>query len=86
MTSLPLGVVTLAERFGAAGFTEEGFQAMVDDVGRALCRLRKDPLHRPRDPRRRRPAARHQRHRHDAGGRGAEALPATAGRWWTAAC
>ncbi len=30
--SLPVGVVTLAERFGPAGFTSEGFQAMVDDV------------------------------------------------------
>jgi len=30
--SLPVGVVTLAERFGVAAFTEEGFDAMVDDV------------------------------------------------------
>ncbi len=30
--SLPVGVVTLAERFGAAGFTDDGFKAMVDDV------------------------------------------------------
>jgi len=30
--SLPVGVVTLAERFGPAAFTEEGFDAMVDDV------------------------------------------------------
>jgi exopolyphosphatase/guanosine-5'-triphosphate,3'-diphosphate pyrophosphatase len=30
--SLPVGVVTLAERFGATAFTEEGFDAMVDDV------------------------------------------------------
>ncbi|GAC1345607.1 MAG: hypothetical protein NVSMB18_25650 [Acetobacteraceae bacterium] len=30
--SLPVGVVTLAERFGPAGFTEAGFEAMVDDV------------------------------------------------------
>src|SRR4051794_10441209 len=30
--SLPIGVVSLAERFGPAGFTEDGFQAMVDDV------------------------------------------------------
>ena len=30
--SLPIGVVTLAERFGAAGFTEDGFDSMVDDV------------------------------------------------------
>ena len=30
--SLPVGVVTLAERFGAAVFTEEGFDAMVEDV------------------------------------------------------
>jgi exopolyphosphatase / guanosine-5'-triphosphate,3'-diphosphate pyrophosphatase len=30
--SLPVGVVTLAERFGAACFTTDGFQAMVNDV------------------------------------------------------
>lgn len=30
--SLPLGVVTLAERWGDAGFTADGFDAMVDDV------------------------------------------------------
>lgn len=30
--SLPLGVVTLAERWGNAGFTPEGFEAMVSDV------------------------------------------------------
>jgi exopolyphosphatase/guanosine-5'-triphosphate,3'-diphosphate pyrophosphatase len=30
--SLPIGVVSLAERFGAAGFTENGYRAMVDDV------------------------------------------------------
>ena len=30
--SLPIGVVTLAERFGAAGFTPSGYRAMVDEV------------------------------------------------------
>jgi exopolyphosphatase/guanosine-5'-triphosphate,3'-diphosphate pyrophosphatase len=30
--SLPVGVVTLAEQYGAAAFTEDGFDAMVDDV------------------------------------------------------
>jgi exopolyphosphatase/guanosine-5'-triphosphate,3'-diphosphate pyrophosphatase len=30
--SLPVGVVTLAERFGPAGFTAEGFEAMMEDV------------------------------------------------------
>lgn len=30
--SLPVGVVTLADRFGTAGFDEDGFAAMVDDV------------------------------------------------------
>ena len=30
--SLPIGVVSLAERFGAAGFTAQGYQAMVEDV------------------------------------------------------
>ena len=30
--SMPVGVVSLAERFGAAGFTPGGFQAMVDDI------------------------------------------------------
>ncbi len=34
--SLPIGVVSLAERFGAAGFTADGFQAMVDDVAARL--------------------------------------------------
>jgi exopolyphosphatase/guanosine-5'-triphosphate,3'-diphosphate pyrophosphatase len=34
--SLPLGVVTLAERFGAAGFTQAGFAAMVDEVASRL--------------------------------------------------
>jgi exopolyphosphatase/guanosine-5'-triphosphate,3'-diphosphate pyrophosphatase len=34
--SLPVGVVTLAERFGAAGFSTAGFQAMVDDVAARL--------------------------------------------------
>ena len=34
--SLPIGVVTLAERFGNAGFTSEGFEAMVDDTQRRL--------------------------------------------------
>src|SRR4051794_13803907 len=35
--SLPIGVVSLAERFGPAAFTDEGFEAMVDDV---MARLR----------------------------------------------
>jgi exopolyphosphatase / guanosine-5'-triphosphate,3'-diphosphate pyrophosphatase len=35
--SLPVGVVTLAERFGAAGFTPDGFEAMVDDVRARLA-------------------------------------------------
>jgi len=35
--SLPVGVVTLAERYGAAGFTAEGFAAMVDDVAARLA-------------------------------------------------
>ena len=30
--SLPVGVVTLSERFGAAAFTEDGFDAMVGDT------------------------------------------------------
>jgi exopolyphosphatase/guanosine-5'-triphosphate,3'-diphosphate pyrophosphatase len=34
--SLPVGVVTLAERFGACAFTEEGFDAMVEDVTERL--------------------------------------------------
>ncbi len=34
--SLPVGVVTLAERYGAAGFTAAGFAAMVDDVAARL--------------------------------------------------
>ena len=35
--SLPVGVVTLAERFGAAGFTAAGFAAMVDEVAAQLA-------------------------------------------------
>jgi len=34
--TLPVGVVTLAERFGPAGFTAEGFGAMVADVATRL--------------------------------------------------
>ena len=34
--SMPVGVVTLSERFGPAAFTEDGFDAMMDDV---LARL-----------------------------------------------
>lgn len=34
--SLPVGVVTLAERFGEAGFAPAGFEAMVDDVAARL--------------------------------------------------
>jgi len=30
--SLPVGVVTIAERFGSAGFAPDGFMAMVEDV------------------------------------------------------
>ena len=35
--SLPLGVVTLADQFGAAGFTEAGFEAMVTEVAGRLA-------------------------------------------------
>ena len=34
--SLPVGVVTLAERWGGAGFTHDGFSAMVADVAARL--------------------------------------------------
>ncbi|HEY6432911.1 MAG TPA: Ppx/GppA phosphatase family protein [Acetobacteraceae bacterium] len=34
--SLPIGVVTLAERFGSAGLTPDGFEAMVGDVAERL--------------------------------------------------
>lgn len=34
--SLPIGVVTLSERFGADGFTPDGFEAMVGDVTERL--------------------------------------------------
>ena len=36
-TSLPLGVVNLAERHGGRDVTPEGYEAMVDDVVRALA-------------------------------------------------
>jgi exopolyphosphatase/guanosine-5'-triphosphate,3'-diphosphate pyrophosphatase len=35
--SLPVGVVTLAERFGPAGFSPDGFQEMVQDVVERLA-------------------------------------------------
>ncbi len=35
--SLPVGVVTLAERFGSASFEADGFEAMVDDVADRLA-------------------------------------------------
>ena len=35
--SLPIGVVTLSERWGGAGFTEDGFEDMVDDVADRLA-------------------------------------------------
>jgi exopolyphosphatase/guanosine-5'-triphosphate,3'-diphosphate pyrophosphatase len=38
-TSLPIGVVTLAERWGGAGFTPDGFAAMVDNVAEQLDRF-----------------------------------------------
>ena len=37
--SLPIGVVTLSERWGHAGFTEDGFEAMVDDVVSMLLKF-----------------------------------------------
>ncbi len=37
--SLPIGVVTLSERWGNAGFTEDGFEAMVADVAAMLQRF-----------------------------------------------
>jgi len=37
--SLPIGVVTLSERWGNAGFTEAGFEAMVDDVETMLMKF-----------------------------------------------
>ena len=37
--SLPIGVVTLSERWGNAGFTEDGFDAMVDDVETMLMKF-----------------------------------------------
>ena len=37
--SLPIGVVTLSERWGDAGFTEAGFEAMVDDVETMLMKF-----------------------------------------------
>jgi exopolyphosphatase / guanosine-5'-triphosphate,3'-diphosphate pyrophosphatase len=37
--SLPIGVVTLAERWGGAGFSQDGFAAMVDDVAARLAQF-----------------------------------------------
>ena len=81
--SLPVGVVTLAERFGQAGFDPDGFEAMVDDVADPAGELRGSALHRARDPRRRRAVAGHQWHGDHAGGvaLNLRALPPPAGRW-----
>jgi exopolyphosphatase / guanosine-5'-triphosphate,3'-diphosphate pyrophosphatase len=38
-TTLPLGVVTLAERFGHSGFEPEGYEAMVEFVEEQLARF-----------------------------------------------
>ena len=45
--SLPVGVVTLAERFGPAGFTAEGFAAMTADVAARLAGFEVGALHCP---------------------------------------
>jgi exopolyphosphatase/guanosine-5'-triphosphate,3'-diphosphate pyrophosphatase len=37
--SLPVGVVTLAERWGDAGFSQDGFEAMVADVAARLAQF-----------------------------------------------
>ena len=37
--SLPIGVVTLSERWGDAGFTDDGFEAMIDDVESMLMKF-----------------------------------------------
>ena len=37
--SFPLGVVTLADRFGPAAFTQDGYQAMVDETSARLARF-----------------------------------------------
>ncbi len=39
--SLPVGVVTLAERYGPAAQTEEGFEAMVEEIVDRLCPFEK---------------------------------------------
>ncbi len=42
-TTMPLGVVTLAERLGSSCFTEEGFAAVVEEVAAELIRF--DAVH-----------------------------------------
>ena len=82
--SLPVGVVTLAERYGGTVVPREIYDAMVDEVAdlRAeICRRA------PRRPRRRLPHARHVRHRHDDRRRSSCACGATiAGASTAAGC
>ena len=78
--SLPVGVVKLAERWGDAGFTPDGFTAMVDDVAARLASFERVHCIAPGDPQRWRRSARDLRDGDDAGwrGPGTAALPATA--------
>ena len=81
--SLPVGVVTLAERFGPAGFTAEGFAAMTADVAARLAGFESVHCIAHENSLWRRAASGHQRHGDHAGGRraGPAALSSAVDRW-----
>ena len=68
-TSLPVGVVSLAERFGGRMVTREIFAAMVEDVAHAPARLRRARPAEPCTVQPEIPPARHLGHGDDAGRR-----------------
>ena len=67
--SLPIGVVTLSERFGGGDVTHEEYRQIVALTGPALAEFEQTQPDRREDRRRRGPDARLVRHRHHLGGR-----------------
>ena len=83
--SIPFGVVNLTERYGGSRIAPELYGAMVDEVAGQPAPLRRGQRHQPARRRRRRPDARHLRHRHDPGRRASRPARATTARSSTAA-
>ena len=84
---LPVGVVTLAERYGGRFVDHELFEAMVGDVLALLAPFEAEHRLRERMADKRAAPARHLGHRHDGCGRAPWAcLATTAGRWTGAGC